>query len=105
MEDPATEHLNSWTSTRRLPRTFRAAMNYAVRNEPKASQCPEGNRIPRPKMSWKETSAWLGECGKRAALVKPKTMPVAYSDPASQAAFERIYGDKLYLLRVPAEEA
>lgn len=79
-------------------------------------------RIPKPKMTAAETIEWLSRAGgsqpPSAAveaippqagfppvrhLAAPATVPIAYDDPAQQAAFEAVYRNRLYLLRVPPE--
>lgn len=46
------------------------------------------------------TRAFLRDAHLRT-MKAPETVPQAYDDPQAQAAFEAVYKDRLYLLRVP----
>lgn len=96
--------LNSWTTTRKLPQTFRSALRYAYRREPRLDQSPEGNRIARPKMTWQETRAYLAQCAERASLVPAKSVPTEYADEKQQAAFNAVYRNRSHMLRVPSSQ-
>lgn len=48
---------------------------------------------------WQETCRFLREAHLRT-LKKSEPIPVAYEDPKAQAAYEAVYANRKYLLRV-----
>lgn len=95
--------LDSFTKVHRLPGTFRAAMRYARRREPRPLPSTEGNRIQKPKLTWRETKEFLSASSERHA--PPKDVPIEFLDSTAQAAFEAVYRNRLHMLRVQTGRA
>ena len=96
------DFLERFTTIHRLPGTFRRALAYAKKCE-RASGEPPAPPRPLPladtmyilrhgKKAWRAMRA--------ARLVSPTDVPQAYADAEQQAAFEAVYRDRLYMLRV-----
>ncbi len=105
----ADDWLDSWTKVRRLPKTFEAAKRWATRRghsadlrfddparEPgKLAVIPYADSmyiLRHGKKAWRAMKA--------ASMVAPNSVPVEYSDPDAQAAFEAVYRNRLHMLRV-----
>lgn len=64
------------------------------------AQVRSSGRIPRPKLSYWETVAYLRAQAGKKAKVAPASIPIEYDDPRAQAAFEAVYRNRLSMLRI-----
>jgi hypothetical protein len=90
--------LDSWTNTRRLSQQ-ELAKRWATRNDP-----PQIVEKPRPPPYW-QTMRFLknAQYAKWRPLGKDEPFPIEFDDPAAQAAWESIYKDRKWILRVPPD--
>lgn len=102
--------LDSWTKTRKLPETFRAAGRWATRKGRADDEVRKPAYTPPTIIPYAE-SMYILRHGKKAYRAwkalqlarseMPLSVPVEYRDPKAQEAFEAVYRDRLYMLREP----
>src|ERR1700744_3478112 len=94
--------LDSWANTKRLNQQ-ELAKRWATRNDP-PPEPPAPIEKPKPPPYW-QTMRFLknAQYAKWRPLRADEPFPIEYDDPVMQAAWESIYKDRKWLLRVPPD--